>query len=187
MENRRITIRTADSRDAAAIAAVHVASWKTTYRGIVPDSFLEALNVEDRTRRWEEIFASQPEAVFLVAENESGIFGFANGGKIRQPIAGYDAELYAIYLLRERQGQGGGQALLQSLAGTLLSRGFAGMAVWVLARNPAVGFYRRMGGVEVARQKIEIGGVELEEIAFGFASLRDCRADDSTKATPKPA
>ena len=61
------------------------------------------------------------------------------------------------------------------------------MAVWVLARNPAVGFYRRMGGVEVARQKIEIGGVELDEIAFGFASLRDCREDDSTKATPKPA
>lgn len=173
MKNLPITIRTADPRDAAAIAAVHVASWKTTYQGIVPDTFLDALTVEARTQRWQEIFASQAEAVFLVANDESGIFGFANGGKIRQPIAGYDAELYAIYLLRERQGQGCGRGLFHSLAGALLSKGFAGMMVWVLERNPAVGFYRRMGGIEIARQKMEIGGVELEEIAFGFASLED--------------
>jgi GNAT superfamily N-acetyltransferase len=168
-----MTIRNADCRDAAAIASVHVSSWKTTYRGIVPDAFLDSLNVETRTQRWQEIFAAQ-DAIFFVADDEAGIFGFVNGGKIRQPIAGYDSELYAMYLLRESQGQGIGRALFRSLAGALLSNGFASMIVWVIEQNPAVGFYRRMGGIEVAEQKIEIGGVELDEIAFGWPSLKTC-------------
>ena len=168
------SIRTADSRDAGAIAAVHVASWRTTYAGIVPSAFLDSLNVEDRTRRWEEIFATQ-DSLFFVAEDEAGIFGFVNGGMIRQPIAGYDAELYALYLLRERQGQGAGRALFRSLAGALVSQNLSSMVVWVLAQNPTVGFYRRMGGIQVAEQKIEIAGVELEELAFGWESLRDVR------------
>ena len=168
-----VTIRTADSSDAAAIASVQVASWRTTYRGIVPDAFLDSMNVEARTPRWQELLASQ-EADFFVAEDEAGIFGFVTGGKIRQPIEGYDAELYAMYLLQERQGQGAGRALFRSLAGALLSQNFSSMVVWVLARNPAVGFYRRMGGIQVAAQKIEIGGVELDELAFGWRSLKAC-------------
>jgi GNAT superfamily N-acetyltransferase len=166
-------IRTADSRDAAAISFVHVSSWRTTYGGIVPDAYLDSLNVETRTLRWQEQFAAK-QSIISVAEDEAGIFGFITGGKIRQPIADYDGELYAMYLLRERQGQGIGRALFQSLAGALLSQGFTGMIVWVLEQNPAVGFYRRMGGVQVAEQKIEIGGAQLDEIAFGFSSLQDC-------------
>jgi GNAT superfamily N-acetyltransferase len=168
-----MTIRTADSHDAAAIASVQVSSWKTTYRGIVPDAFLDSMNADERTSRWQELIAST-EATFFVSEDEAGIFGFATGGKIRQPITGYDAELYAIYLLQERQGQGAGRALFRSLASALLSKGLTGMTVWVLEQNPAVGFYRRVGGVEVGRQKIEIGGVQLDEVAFGWGSLKEC-------------
>ncbi len=167
-----MTIRVAGSEDAAAIAFVHVSSWKTTYRGIVPEAYLDSLSVEARTQQWQEIFATQ-EFSFFVAEDEAGIFGFATGGKIRQPTADYDAELYAIYLLRERQGQGSGRALFHSLAGALLAKGFTSMTVWVLEQNPAVGFYRRMGGLQVGQQKIEIGGVQLDEVAFGWPSLKD--------------
>ncbi len=169
-----MTIRTAEPGDAAAIASVHVSSWRTTYRGIVPDAFLDSLNIEARTLRWQEIFAAQ-KTIFFVAEDQAGIFGFINGGRIRQPIAGYDAELYAMYLLRVRQGQGHGRALFHSLAGALLDQGFTSMTVWVLEQNPAAGFYRRMGGAQVAGQKIEIGGAELDELAFGWPSLKECR------------
>jgi hypothetical protein len=43
--------------------------------------------------------------------------------------------------------------------------------VWVLEKNPAVGFYSRLGGSPIAQKKIEIGGVELQEIALGWPSL----------------
>jgi hypothetical protein len=43
-----VLIRRAEPRDAAGIAHVHVASWRTTYRGIVPDSYLDALDEPER-------------------------------------------------------------------------------------------------------------------------------------------
>ena len=46
------SIRAAVVEDAAAIAEVHVASWKTTYKRIFPDSVLEGLSVSDRAHFW---------------------------------------------------------------------------------------------------------------------------------------
>jgi hypothetical protein len=39
-----ITLRPATVADAAAISHIHVESWRTTYRGVVPDAFLDALS-----------------------------------------------------------------------------------------------------------------------------------------------
>jgi hypothetical protein len=45
------------------------------------------------------------------------------------------------------------------------------MLVWVLSENPAVSFYKRLGGMQIADKSIEIGGTSLEESAFGWPSL----------------
>jgi GNAT superfamily N-acetyltransferase len=168
-----VTIRRGTIGDAAAIAFVHVSSWRTTYAGIVPDAFLASLNVEERAQNWEKHLAAQ-KAVFLVAEDEEGIFGFACGGKLRDELAGYDAELYAIYLLSERQRRGTGRLLVHSLVDALIGEAFKSMAVWVLERNPAVAFYRRLGAVQIAQKTIEIGGAPLEELAFGWPDFDLC-------------
>jgi hypothetical protein len=47
------------------------------------------------------------------------------------------------------------------------------MVLWVLKENPAVKFYERMGGKLIARKPIEIGGAQLEEVAFGWTRLED--------------
>lgn len=44
--------RTAVPEDALAIAEVHVSSWRTTYRGLLPDSVLAAQSVEHRELAW---------------------------------------------------------------------------------------------------------------------------------------
>jgi ribosomal protein S18 acetylase RimI-like enzyme len=102
-------VRPGEREDAARIALVHVESWKSTYRGIVPESYLADLDAESRAAMWKEQLASD-EASILVAEDESGIVGFAASGRLRESVAGYgdsyDAELYAIYLLRPCQRQG---------------------------------------------------------------------------------
>jgi len=92
------TIRPARIEDAGAIAFVQVESWKSTYAGIVPDEYLASLSVESRTGAWKELFDAGTNLMF-VAEDTTAIFGFVSGGKLRDPIEGYDAELYAIYLL----------------------------------------------------------------------------------------
>ena len=45
-------VRQAEIGDAAAIARVHVASWRTTYRGLLPDEFLDSLDEGRYTERW---------------------------------------------------------------------------------------------------------------------------------------
>jgi GNAT superfamily N-acetyltransferase len=164
-------IRGAKIEDAAAIARVHVESWKMTYAGIVPQDYLDSLNVADRAAQWERHVAGGAAAIF-VAEDEGGVFGFAAGGRSLHPVADYSAELYAIYLLASHQGRRAGAALVEEIAGELWRRGFRKMVVWVLRENPACGFYRRLGGVQVGEQSIEIGGKALPEVAFGWADLR---------------
>ena len=84
-------VREATIDDARAIAQVQVESWKTTYAGIVPDAHLASLNVEEREEQWKEQFAAANSLMFVV-ESNVGIFGFVSGGKLREPIDGYDAE-----------------------------------------------------------------------------------------------
>lgn len=163
-------IRPATPADAAAIAHIHVASWKTTYPGIVPEATLTALNEDDRRELWQKQLEASGMPIF-VAESSIGVFGFLAGGPIRTPIEDYDSELYALYLLQTHQRQGAGRALVQQLARTLHSRGFESMLVWVLEANPAVGFYQRLGASPVTRQMIEIGGATLPEIALGWPNL----------------
>jgi L-amino acid N-acyltransferase YncA len=166
----KLTIRKAKIEDAAAIAHVHVESWKTTYAGIVSDAFLNSLNKEERAQRWQEQMLAGKPTIF-VAEDETGIFGFAAGGEARDKLDGYDAELYTIYLLHERQKQGVGRTLCITLASALQIDGFKSMLVWVLEQNPSVSFYERLGAVQIARKVINIGGVDLQDLALGWPSL----------------
>ncbi|MEX0811099.1 MAG: hypothetical protein WD048_02705 [Chitinophagales bacterium] len=49
MTNSTINIRTATPRDAEQIALVHIDSWRTTYKDIVSNDFLDNLNVQTRS------------------------------------------------------------------------------------------------------------------------------------------
>jgi ribosomal protein S18 acetylase RimI-like enzyme len=171
-------IRPATENDAAPIARVHVASWRSTYAGVVPGEYLDSLDVTARTMAWTEQIAAQ-QAIFSVAECDGEVCGFICGGGIREAIPGYDAELYAIYLLKGFQGQGIGRALTGAVVHALRASGFRGMAVWVLEQNPAVEFYRRLGAIPIAKKKITIGGVELDEIALGWPNLAASFAPDA--------
>lgn len=163
-------VREATIEDAEAIARVHLASWKTTYPGIIPQDYIDGLRIENGIADWQARLIEKKTAI-LVAEEDCGVFGFAAGGAILHPVAGYQGELGAIYLLASHQGKGAGAALLLRMAGDLRQRGFANMVVWVLRDNPACGFYRRLGGLPVAEQSIEIGGKALPEIAFGWPEI----------------
>ena len=163
-------IRDAVPGDADAIAWVHLESWKTTYPGIIPQSYIDGLRVEDGAARW-RVRLEEKSATILVAEDEAGIFGFAAGGTPLHPVDGFDAELAAIYLLATHQGQGAGAELMRRAARAFRQQGFQSLVVWALEENPACGFYERMGGVRVAQQGIEIGGVTLPEVAFGWADI----------------
>jgi GNAT superfamily N-acetyltransferase len=164
-----VSIRRASGQDAGAIAHVHVQSWRTTYAGIVPEEYLAGLKESERTPLWQD-WLSRDTPVF-VAEKDGEVVGFASGGKLREPLEDYDAELFAIYLLERAQRQGIGTALLRCVAEWLRTQGFKSMAVWVLADNLSVGFYEESGAQRISSKEIEIGGVVLAELALGWPQL----------------
>lgn len=162
-----MNIRIADENDVQSIAQVQVESWQTTYQGIVPQTYLDELSVDDRVKVWEKVV--EIHSVF-VAENESGnIIGFAAGGEERtKEYPAYTGELYAIYLLKEYQEKGVGGKLFDQIVSALKQGGHQSMLIWALTENPACRFYEKMGGVVVDRTMDEIGGKQLEETAFGW-------------------
>src|SRR5262245_16790059 len=144
--HKMIRIREARKRDSAAIAKVHIDSWRTTYKGIVSDEYLSVMSYTERERRWQEFFEEKDHFQFAyLAEEENGqIVGFASGGVNRSEIADYQGELYAIYILREYQGKGIGRQLTEAVARQLLREEIRSIAVWVLERNPACRFYESL-------------------------------------------
>ncbi|MBB5339180.1 GNAT family N-acetyltransferase [Tunturiibacter gelidoferens] len=162
-------IRAAAGKDAGAIAHVHVESWRTTYAGIVPEAYLASLNVAEREASWREWLTLDVDV--FVAEVDGDVVGFVGGGAIREPVEEFDAELFAIYLLREAQRRGIGTALLRRLAVSLKARGFRSMVAWVLEDNSSGGFYSRSGAVRVASKEMEVGGVMLLVVAYGWVDL----------------
>ncbi|MBR2566798.1 MAG: GNAT family N-acetyltransferase [Paenibacillus sp.] len=168
-----MNIRRALDRDAQGIAYVHTESWKTTYRGIMPDYVLDHLTTESRLPQWErQLRTGEKDQILVVAEDRYGeIVGFACGGKEREGKLPYDGEIYAIYLLQSYQQSGIGRQLVKRVVRHLQMCEIGNMVIWALERNPACRFYEKMGGIPVHKQCIRIGDIDLAEIAYAWSDL----------------
>ena len=171
-----MTIRPASREDAAAIAAVHVASWHDALAGIASAAILER-NTEPRRRaHWERVLSEAARDVF-VATDDDAVVGFVHGGAMpesirgRAPIPDHDAYVDTLYVLAAWHGRGVGRALLGALAQRLAQRGFRSIALHVLAQNPARGFYERLGGRFICAEPFTDGGDEIVQIAYGWRDI----------------
>ena len=164
-------IRPATADDAAAVAHVHVSSWRSTYRGLMPDAVLDSLSVERRAEFWRGVIQRAKTQFVFVVEDEDRIVGLVNGGLEQEADPYYTAELYALYLLEDYQGRGYGKALFRATVKTFVERGHAAMLLWVLSSNPSRGFYEAQGGRYLKTKPLELGGVTLTEVAYGWNDL----------------
>ena len=168
-----MTIRKAVVVDAPEIAQVGITSWNETYRGIVPDSHLDRMDLAERTQ-WTEGYLKDPKVAFytVVAEQDGEIVGYAAGGPNRSSDESYQGELYTLYLLQQAQKQGIGRQLVQAVAVELAAQGYGNMCVGVLRDNPARGFYERLGAIYLRQGVFIVDGVEITEMAYGWPDLR---------------
>jgi ribosomal protein S18 acetylase RimI-like enzyme len=167
-------IRRAHISDAAAIARVHVDSWRTTYPGIVPDDYLAGLSYEQRTDVWHGILSeagvAQPN--YVAVDDDCTVVGFAGGGPERSGDPDFAGELYVIHLLEDTQRRGVGRRLVTSVASDLVRNDMRSMLVWVLEQNrSACRFYEALGGLPAREQDISIGGVTLAEVGYGWQDI----------------
>ena len=169
-----LTIRRAVRNDAREIARVQVETWRFAYVGIVPQAFLDALDVHERAAMWEKMLCHDGSYTFIV-ESAGGVLGFISGGALRDSVhvaaQNYDSEIYTLYVAPAAQGRGAGRQLMSALAEHLLENGLRRPVVWALEENPWCAFYERLGGRRVAQKTIEIGGKQLSDIAFGWDDI----------------
>ncbi|KAB7664690.1 GNAT family N-acetyltransferase [Bacillus sp. B1-b2] len=165
-----MNIRKATLSDVKGVAKVQVDSWRSTYKGIVPDDYLTSLSYEKREELWQKVI---PNGSVFVAENERGeIVGFANGGVERSgKYRGYEGELYAIYLLEDYQGQGIGKLLVNKVVEYLKEIGYNTMIIAALEENPACQFYEKIGGEIIGKEEVDIGGKRLIEVIYGWSAF----------------
>jgi ribosomal protein S18 acetylase RimI-like enzyme len=174
-----MTIRNATIEDATELGKMHVASWRETYTGILPEGILSSLSVPARVAKWQEILrepASVEATVVHVMESDGNIIGFGSCGPQRTEnlkVRGYAGEFSGIYVLRAFQRHGVGARLMSIMASDLASRGFNAASLWVLRDNAvARQFYERFGGQVVEEREDVRGQVTLVELAYGWANLR---------------
>jgi len=160
--------------DVPAVSAIRVRGWQAAYAGIVPQDYLDAMDIaEDTAKRRESLAgaAGRLRNLVAVADGPAGgpVVGWAAFGPYRGEHAGTaDGELYALYVRPDRIGTGAGRALTSAVIAEAIRQGRRRLLLWVLADNTrARRFYARAGfapdGAEVTE---EIRGVPLRELRY---------------------
>ena len=166
-------LRHARPDDAEAIAALHVESWRSAYRGLVPDEFLgDALDGE-RLQAWRDRFAApDPHRRFtLVAASGDRLVGFTCVLADAEPSHG--PLLDNLHVKPGWRGRGIGARLLHE-SRVWVRHAVPGqpMHLWVIEGNAeARAFYRAQGGIEDDRRINLMAGIEVPAVRYTWPAL----------------
>lgn len=158
-------IRYYELEDIDAIAKIIDDNWKSAYRGIIDDEYLDNLNYKDRIERFRNKYEKEKSIVYI--ENEE-ILGFCRLGESREGLENY-GEIIALYVKKDVHGKGIGRKLVNKAKEILKSRGYEKMILWCLKENkPARNFYQKVGGILGKERKFEIGNKEYDEVSYKY-------------------
>jgi GNAT superfamily N-acetyltransferase len=160
-------IRRATVGDAAAIAAVDVASWRAAYHNLMPDAYLDALSVDEKTASWARSLrreAASKKQTF-VAERDGDVIGYATVGPDGESGSGL---LYLMSVTPEHWRGGAGHALMLASRDALKRDGYRMAVLWVLERNErARRFYEADGWTaDALTQTSDYGGTPLVALRY---------------------
>jgi GNAT superfamily N-acetyltransferase len=166
--SQSILIRSAKPGDEIDVARVHVRAWQTGYRGLLSDAYLDALQPEDRARRYTFGAVSPSSPKTLVATELGAIVGFATTAAAPDDGRAGPAELNALYVDPDSWGRGIGAALESAARASLIQLGYRSAMLWVLAGNVrAIGFYLSQGWqTDGTSRRSEVWGITVTEVRF---------------------
>jgi L-amino acid N-acyltransferase YncA len=165
-------VRAAAPADALSIASVQVESWRTAYRGRLPDDVLDGLSVERRVEAWSGVIAArEPASAVLLLEQDGVVEGFAHVGAARDSDVGPEVgEVSAIYLRPTIWHRGFGRELMAAALRHLAEAGFTSAILWVLDTNDrARRFYEAGGWWRDGTERTEqIAGARVDEVRYVY-------------------
>lgn len=180
----RMTIREANQSDAVGMGRVLVDTFMAAHRGQIPEEDWEARKQnwthEVSAKGWEQTLrniansASFQECIYVAEGAEGDIIGVSMAYIEASDRA---AEVCALYVHPDCQGQGVGRGLLQAIAARLKENNITTLRIGVLETNaPARRFYEAMGGQVILKRDIEEAGHTLRGVVYGWESLESLTA-----------
>lgn len=164
-----IIVRKITEKDIPSVVDIQINGWKTAYRGIIDDDYLDTMNRDEIIARRKKGYKQN---CFMVAELKKEVAGFCwyvDNNSFTPNEMNIDCELIALYVRPDLKQKGIGTKLFQFVTNEFQNTNRTKMVVWCLKNNePAKMFYTKMGG-KIAKEKIvEIGGKNYSEVGFVY-------------------
>ena len=168
-----IILRSADVRDAEAIANLHAAVWRQTYSVLAPAEAIATLDEEFRFEKWKTMLsAPKADQLVLLAENGNRLVGIGAAGAPSESVFGDRGEIKFLYVDRDLKRQGIGRQLMRMLAIHLRDRRYPGAALSVVEGNQAAADFYTALGAKVICRNIDPGPIwRSQNIVMGWDSL----------------
>lgn len=141
-----IELREANAQDIDTIAPLHAESWRTAYRGLYSDAYLDGPVLDDRLAVWRERLTSPAKNQHTIVAQDAGtIVGFACAFGDDDPAWGTLLDNIHVDPERKRGGVGT-QLIIETARWAQGEHPSSGFYLWVLEANaPARRFYERLG------------------------------------------
>lgn len=160
-------IRKNEFKDQRQMAEIKVDGWKNAYDLIISSNYLNSLNYEEQTKRYEASFEEYKDLVLVAVRGEE-ILGYACYSTTPN-IDDFQSELVSLYIKPSEIGRGIGTSLFTETCKELKDLDKKNMIVWCLSDNKnAIKFYKGLGGKIVKTKDAKIGDRSYKEYGFYF-------------------
>jgi len=165
-------IREANLLDISKINKIYVNCWKITYKGILPEEYLNNISYKEKEDYLLNYF-EKPKSKFFVSVNDNKeIIGFVAFGEESTGQVKYRGELYFIYLLKEYKGKGIGKLLINKAIDELEKSNIISMLIWALEKNPTCKFYEYLGGTKTFERYSVYNGENFKDVAYIWDDIK---------------
>lgn len=171
-----LSLRAASAADADLIASIHAASWQTSYRGLLPEAFLESEVVRERATYWHARMTAPgaERRLVLIAERRAQPIAFACVE--RQPGSPWGALLDNLHALPAHQRIGAGSLLMHAVEAWAREHGETQLCLYVLEGNAgAIRFYERRGWHLAGAEPDRVGCADITMLRYLY------RLDDAAR------
>jgi ribosomal protein S18 acetylase RimI-like enzyme len=172
---RQIALRSATVDDAALIARLHTESWQASYRGILPDAYLQNEASAERAAYWQAAFDQGGYGCIRIATAGSEPVAFIALKYGSDPD--YDAVIEHLHVLPGHKRQGLGRRLMAKAVDALLQEAMTSVCLRVFEDNiAAIAFYERLGGITDDFGTDQLAGSNAPDRRIGWRDLAALKA-----------
>jgi GNAT superfamily N-acetyltransferase len=164
------TVRKAKPGDARAIAALKVVAWCAAYSGLLPSSYLAAMEVDQETSDWHEYLLriADNDRVWVLFDNPADeLIGYARTGHcLDDDLPESYGEVHGLYVHPDHIGEGYGRVLFSHAVRDLAIRRLDPIVVWHFVGNARAETFYENAGFELdgRRRESDYGPAEVRRV-----------------------